>query len=358
MARAEGDNRPARYVEQLDDGREQVVYRASALNLCPSAFTALALGHTPSAPPPKMQAAYERGHDAEPLILASIEDTPKLDGKENSYTVVSTESKPVVELVIMDTNKKRVIVRGALDDVAYVSAQTRAGKELFVEKKAVVDAKNFGMAYWSLWLRNGIKAFPHYEWQFSVYQHGMARKGKEDFIPALMACRSSDTGKILVQWLETPPKSLNQIKSHVIDIEAECEEAIETGDVLACAKPSYPCPMWHLHDVVIEMPEKQIDLTIDAEDAEYAEYAEAVADWLEAKKDETKLAKRVKVAEDWRKKCAEVIRTMLDDRNVDASGENGVRIKVGDSVVFWKEETVPARQSAAYTKTVFNIGGK
>lgn len=342
----------------LDDGREQVVYRASALNLCPSAFCALALGHSPSPPPPKMQAAYDQGHEAEPLILSSLEDAPKLDGKENAYTVVSSESKPVVELVIMDTNKKRVVVRGALDDVAYVTAHTRAGKELFVERKAVVDAKNFGMAYWSLWLRNGIKAFPSYEWQFSVYQHGMARKGKEDFIPALMACRSKDTGKILVQWLETPPKSLKEIRNHVIHLEAGCEDAIETGEVPKCEKPSYPCPMWHLHDVVIEMPEKTIDLVIGDDDTEYADYREAVDDWLDAKRDEAKLAKKHKAAEDWRKKCAEVIRTMLEDRDVDASGDNGVRVKVGDSVVFWKEEQVPERVSSAYTKTTFNIGSK
>lgn len=305
-----------------------------------------------------MQVAFDQGHEAEPLILSSLEDTPKLDAKETAYTVVSSESRPVVEIVIMDTNTKKVVVRGALDDVAYVSAHDRHGRELFSEKKAVVDAKNFGMAYWSLWLRNGIKAFPAYEWQFSVYQHGMARKGKEDFIPALMACRSKHTGKILVQWLETPPKSLKEIKVHVIDLEAGCEDAIQSGDVPKCEKPSYPCPMWHLHDVVIEMPEKTIDLIIDDDDKEFAEYAEAVSDWLDAKKDEAKLAKKVKAAEDWRKKCAEVIRTMLEDRDVDASGDNGVRVRVGESVVFWKEETVPEHMTKAYTKTTFNVGSK
>lgn len=354
MPRVEQDDRPARYIEPMDDGRTKVVYRASGLTLCPSAFAALALGHQPAPPPPRLQEAFDRGHEAEPMIMAELEATPKLDGRENQYSIALSDTQPVFELVMYEDDEKVVVVRGRVDNMGFVS-RIGSKDQALTEARAVIEAKNFRMGYWSTFLKHGIAGFENYMWQTSFYGLAAAREKDDGWCPVLFACRSDDTGKVLVQWLDTPPKTMKQLRAHVLGIEDLCQDAIDEGEIPKCANPSWPCPMWKLHDVAIEMPEATIDLIIEEDDDEYADYKQALDDWIDAKTDEEKLTKKAKTAAEWRKTCGEVLRAMLEDRNIDPSKEGGVKVRVGACVITWSETEVDAHMVKASKRTTFNV---
>jgi uncharacterized protein (UPF0335 family) len=259
-----GDDRPIRYVECDDAGRETVVYRASAIGGgCLTAFAAIAKGVVLEPPPAWIQERFDEGHRFEGVVL---QWDGKKDASGNQFVtreIATFESDSwklvedgqyAVELVVSeDLYGRRVIIRGHMDGIALVSAlgPTRSHSNI----KAVHEAKAFGPSYRDKWLSKGLAAFPQYQWQLSIYMHATK-------LPALVTVGIKsdeatefgvrDRSKVKIEdvtceWVDKPPIPLSRIKARVAEIEA----LIDSGELPDCTGKGpgamWPCPVRYLH---------------------------------------------------------------------------------------------------------------
>lgn len=234
-----GDDRPARYVEEVEGG-SRVIYRASSLGHCPTMLGLLRDGVTPMPAPGFMQEKFAEGHLLEPVVVGMIDmnvDTSDgvavKDRDGNQYAIRWDHSydQDEVEYEVLDG----ILVRGHTDGAGYVSA---IGPTVgLVGEGAVIEIKCFGEAYWKKFQREGLAGFPDYQWQLSVYMLDSGR-------PALFVVgrKSTDGARIeelLVEWIEAPPVSRTKIMKKLYDIENN-----PTPD--GCAVRKFPCGMFHV----------------------------------------------------------------------------------------------------------------
>ena len=355
---------PPRYVETLEDGREQIVYRASGLMLCPTVFAALALGHTQQPPPDWMLAKFEEGHQIEPKAIRELmRDVPKYDklGAQYVFTQKLPHATPASPQEAVELRVKKalgkgklaipgVIIRGHIDDCLFVS---RVGggvlgseiPELFADEPAVIEVKGFGPSYMEKFRRHGVRGFTGYAWQLSVYQHATG-------LPAAFIVwnkQAEDANdRIHVEWVPEPIVPLKDIRAFIEVLEETVALAMENEELPACGKSSFPCPMWHLHDVI---PEKDVEFDVEVDDIRVDEL---VGMWLKAKDEEATIGKTYKAAEAARKEIAEALRKALAERGVQATAE-GVRVKTAIGVISWKVEQVGERVTKAHERVTFDV---
>lgn len=253
-----GDDRPTRYVERLEDGSEQVVYRASGFGGCVREVAAHGQGYTPAGTPDWLQVKFDEGTELEDPILQALAkriDVEKLTGR----------AQEVVELDVGRVNGRRVIIRGHIDECAWfvewddpfdgVNGDPIDGRRL-----RVVDAKALGDSLWAKITGNGLDVFPMYQWQMSVYMHALGLAGA-----LVCGWKSLVDGELRVRdelWIakiDTPPFTIRDIKMRVAKLEA----AVESGALGECDGSRYPCPFYFLHDA--EGPAKEPPTRVDDE---------------------------------------------------------------------------------------------
>lgn len=224
-----GDNRPIRYVEQVDGG-EKVVYRASSLGACERALVAAANGYAPSPKPDWFQEVLDEGSAAESLINAMWED-------KSGYPTVADQHE--VELEIGEIDGRLIVVRGHIDGMAPgTSPKLR-------------EYKKFRDSTWQKFLQRGVECNVNYPWQVSIYMHALGAEECE-FVGGHAAfdewSNNLSISEVYCHRLAQPPFSLKAIRQRVIRIERLINTGFDAKEV-DCQMSMYPCPYFKLHDV-------------------------------------------------------------------------------------------------------------
>ena len=214
------------------------VYRASALASCQNRLLMARLGYEGAAPPEKMQARFNAGHDHEPLILAKLE----------SFGTVVYDRQGSIELPV----GKSAMVRGHIDglcagDVYVTSINGRKldeGTIIQVDGLVIVDAKAFAVSTWEKWQGNYWRDFDYYSFQQMAYAIGYGAVG------ILMACKNKNTDEHSFDYwtVDAMPVTKADILKKVMAIEKMAAQGETALFELPCNPVSYPCPYWMFHD--------------------------------------------------------------------------------------------------------------
>lgn len=231
-----GDDRPPVYAEG-----DLVVYRASALGQCSAALLEYRRAENEPMPHPQwLLDRFEAGNRNEPVILEKLYD-PAMGRPWRSMGGAQLE----VELPV----GQGIVVRGHLDDIAMRVGALNDTVTTQVGEHRIIEAKKFGPAYWEKWQTQGLKGFPEYEFQLSIYMHSTGMKalfviGLSEPDPEYPDDRAKDIVRnIVVHEVDEPPVSMGKIKLKVARIEAQ----YATGDRFdECDVRMYPCPWYHL----------------------------------------------------------------------------------------------------------------
>ncbi len=199
------------------DDNNNVYYRASALGSCLRALWAARTGHTPSSPPKTLQAAFDKGHELEPVILKLLED--------EGWTLTDPQ-KEIVFHVGTNGHSQQLYVVGHVDSLG-----TPPGGRHHIP----VDAKSFAQSTLDDFLGNGIESFPHYSWQQSAYAVGL---GVDSFCLPLY---NKDTGELTIKVYDSLPHSYEDIQSRIFQVEEFTEMPTECDN-------RWGCPFSYLHD--------------------------------------------------------------------------------------------------------------
>lgn len=220
-----GDDRPNTYVEG-----DTIIYRASSVGNCIRGLAASRIGYDPADHPDWLLAKFAEGNTNEPVILAMLEAQRKyrvLEAIEHDYPV-DDHGQIEVEVGIGSTVK----VRGHLDGLAV---------EIATGEKYMVEAKALGKSFRAKYEKDGIKAFPYYATQLSLYMEATR-------CPALFVLGWKDKdGKVTdihVEVFDKPPIPLIQMKARI----AKIERAKAENRLPACDQEQYPCQFYYLHE--------------------------------------------------------------------------------------------------------------
>jgi hypothetical protein len=220
---------------------DEIIYRASGFGSCMRALVAARRGYEASRPPKKLQEAYSRGHALEAAILQRMRDKGWISVPN------STQAEIKLHVGTLDSGQKLVLV-GHVDDIMLPpSAKT------FHHPLLTVDAKAFKQSYWDDFFGLGIKAFPHYAWQQSVYSEGY---GASRFV---LAIYNQDTGEqrelILPQVYD-----YDEIQVRLYQIEDLATSEVPIANIPCTDR--YGCPYFFLHDpkTVVTIPDDVLTL--------------------------------------------------------------------------------------------------
>jgi hypothetical protein len=216
-------------IVQVVDG--EVIYRASSVGSCLRKLWAARSGYQAAPTPEKMQAAYDRGHEAEPKILAALEARGwELRNRQGEvfFQVYTTQSGTVISVI------------------GHYDCEARLPNTVLW---LPCDVKNFGPAFVSEYKSHGISNKPHYQWQQSIYVmgHDTARQ----YLMPVWDYENEDFVASSLYPLD-PPFTLPDLEVRLHGIEKLYAESVEPPCTL-----EYPCPYWKLHDkkVQSEIPE-------------------------------------------------------------------------------------------------------
>ena len=302
----QGDDRPSVY---HDPDIDRWVYRASALGSCERELIAHRRGMSGSPTPDWLQTRFDEGHDWERRILNRFtEDTGLvLRGHQAQGTI------------LVGSN---VAVRGSID------AET---------DDAVVDAKFLGPDLYRKLIKDGIGAFPHYEWQQAVYAHALEKSriclamGLKDIEGEGDARKVVGIKEMHYLWVDVADlPTLGQIKARVLRLEKLAE-----GDGWPdCPQPfQYPCPFDYLHDevdVAIEVKGEEADLLV------VAASMDGKIRMLEAEVKELKAERNRRVE------------MVLEHE--DLTKDSGHKLRAGDVEVTWVYSHTPAAVIEKYER--------
>lgn len=278
-----GDNRPSVYEEVVEGVGVRAVYRASSVGNCTRNLVAARTGMEPAPPPGWMQTRYDQGHDNEPRILRKLEEEGEweIEGEQYEITIPVGDS---------------VIIRGHLDATA--EAKTSIIQPLHptsnglahaipIHSNCVVEAKAFATSMWEQFCKKGIAAFPYYEWQASIYSHGLG-------LPVLFVVgRKDEEGvvqEIKKQWIDTAPVSLARIKMKVAKVEAQAATGLLPE---LCDLRQFPCGYYWLGCPSKEVPES-LNVEDDLLDSLAAQYSDGKKLEDEGKKKKQAASKGIK----------------------------------------------------------------
>lgn len=334
------DNRPPRYVEVGDDGRETVVYRASGLKTCDVAFVAYALGMAPDTPPDFIQRAYAEGNRFEPLILARLNEGTSVPMYGGGRVSVKLHDKrddgeqDELEVEIGEINDRRVIVRLHPDGSATASWVGNPDMPAMVDVPVVMEVKSLGPDYWKKFCKGGLAGLGLYDWQVSAQIHATKN-------PCLFVCgeklKNGELGEVLAQVVVDAPIPLRTFRMMAARVEGKIEDALNGGGLPECVDNQYPCPFWFVHT---DAPEVDVEPPVQG-DEELARLVE----------DERRWSRESKTAIEMHKDAKARIEKWLEANGAKGTGA-WVRNQYGDTYdVQWvvqekKEYTVPAGTSS------------
>lgn len=211
------------------------IYRASSLGSCDKALIAARIGYEADESVYKrMSTIFDEGNLHEDAVVAKYRET-------NNEIVLQQHE---VNLKIMDG----VIVQGHLDGVIHRGNWPGPlGR--------VLEIKSMGDGPFKEFKKHGMDTpglIQKYKWQISAYMLAMER-------PALLVCKSRNTGEIIETLIDTPYYSYQDIKTRIVRLEAQAR----TGELpVKCSNPQFPCPFFYLHEE--DEPELILDTAIDA----------------------------------------------------------------------------------------------
>lgn len=312
------EDAPLRYL----DPNGTVVYRASGLAACERAVVALANGYPPSPPPASMQAIFEEGKDAEPLI--------DLAWRKQSGAKVSGRQQ-TIELEIGEIDDKLVIIRGHIDGIATYQKPMH---------KFVVDYKKFRDSTWEDFKRKELEVHPSYAWQFSVYMIALN-------MDAMMVGGHLVDGKISEVHevpLLIPPFNMKALRKRIIRWERLINTGYDAREV-ECKQQMYPCPAWKLHDIA-----EGSEYTIPDDDM--GEVAEMyITEWREATAALKGLEKDVTYWNDKKGKAALGLQETL--RTLGPEADKAKKLQAKDVVVSRVRKTIPAHMRGEVKQDYF-----
>lgn len=222
------------------DEDERRTYRASSIGGCITALAAVAQGIEPAEMPESLQPALQAGIDNEPAILALL--------KEECGVRAAT----YIELAAL---KEEGVIAGYNPEQGQVQVRLKVGKGAMVtahpdligvsvifngSKFCVVEAKAFGEGYWADWQRDGLNAFPGYQWQVSAQMHCTGLPGL--FVVGHKSAATGLVDEIEVLELVEAPIPLAQFKMKVM----RADKYAAKGEVPDCTEPRWPCPVYFL----------------------------------------------------------------------------------------------------------------
>ena len=223
----QSEQKPPRYVLDMEDGTQRVVYRASSLGMCDKAIVATALGFEPQSKPEWFQEVLDEGTNAEPIIAAKYTEET---GNE------ITDDQKQVKLEIMDG----VWIYASIDGLVWDGGSP-----------VLWESKKFRDSTWDGALRKGVEVNKNYPMQVSAMMHALSDEYDTDveldFTIGHMDTASGEIVEIFIHRLIDPPVNRLAIRKRI----AHLEKLVATGDLAGTACPlplQYPCGFFHFHD--------------------------------------------------------------------------------------------------------------
>ena len=257
------DNRPPAYLEG-----SVAVYRASAMGSCLKVLVSARRGITPAAPPPKMRAAFQRGHDNEDRIMSLA-----VTALDLSQPIVGRQQQ--IEIPV----GQRAVIRGHIDGYT-------------TEHDAVIDAKNLGKSRIKSFEREGIAGLGplgvKYAIQGILYCAGMGMGNMIFVAPVVSAVDGADGALFhsygIPELNDIAGTDIGGLKVKVMLAEKHARDATFPE----CDEQDYPCPYYFLHAGY-----KQWDSDDDYDDSDL-EHDDAVAlESLGVAYEEAKVAEKI-----------------------------------------------------------------
>ena len=208
---------------------DRIVYRASAVGGCPRSLLAARTGMTPQPITDKFKGYFQRGHDAEDMVIAIL----KQNGWEtvNHQCEVHIDLGPIAEL-------KPVWILGHLD------FDSNNGTE---DRWITTEVKRFGKQYVQKFQKEDIYGFPTYCAQISTYLHARTERQWRFIIYQGTFDGAEDSfARLIIRDYEEPPYTRDQLREIVSNIELLVPKG--TTPVGVPCTNNYPCPYIYLHD--------------------------------------------------------------------------------------------------------------
>lgn len=223
-------------VQQITyDGLREVIYRASSVGGCPRKLWAARSGYPEAPIPQKMQDAYERGHVAEPLILAQLEARGwELRNRQGEifFQVFTLPSGTVVSVIGHWDCEARYPIAGQEANHTHDAGWS---------EWYPCDVKNFGPAFVSKFKSRGLAEWPHYQWQQSIYVLGHPTANAY-----LMPIWDYEHEEFVSSSLypTIPDFTLADLEQRLMSVEHDFLNSRMPDCIL-----EWPCPYWNkLHD--------------------------------------------------------------------------------------------------------------
>lgn len=255
-ARDDVYDKPIAYEED-----DKIIYRASALGMCPGALVRARLGVTPSAPSSMMQERFQEGHDFEAEVVAKgLEQASGMGAgaSARAWQLVTDRAHleayaPVVEhgdgwqmqTELIWSNK---IIRCHPDGLAI---QAHSGDTRVIEAKFL--SEEFAWDKIKKVEKMGPRGLGDtYAWQLAVEMLSMEMSGlyiigMKELVEREDGEREVKLGAVWTLLVDEPPFTLKEIKARVLEIEGY----VARGEMPTCPLPlMYPCGYWADHEVV------------------------------------------------------------------------------------------------------------
>lgn len=214
-----GDDRPVAYEEN-----NQIIYRASGVGMCSNLLYYARVNEYAAPTPDWLQLAYDQGNEGEDVVVRLLEnDGRKIDLRQHE-----------INLALFRVDEIRnVFIRGHIDGVDV----TTPGKPFLIEIKC------FAPSYLEKFHSQGLRGFPTYLQQVSIYATCL---GLEE--ATLVIGVKDEDGKVIGYETHDVSKDLVPVPGDLRDKLMRIEMAVKKGEVPGdCDVATYPCPYYWKH---------------------------------------------------------------------------------------------------------------
>jgi hypothetical protein len=251
-----GDNRPPAYEEN-----GKVVYRASAVGLCPNALAMIRLGYPLSPRSEMLDMTAEEGELHERAVKEKMRGQGGVvEGEQNEFEF---------EIV-----PGQVAIRGHFD------AREVAGPN---GERGCLEVKSMSKARFEAWTKKGFRdqQFEAYAWQASVLLQAVAAVQQ----PLIYVVKNRDSGQTDIQTFTRPPFTFAQIRARIATVETMVLKSEIPAECPGGER--FFCPMWMFHERGVRKV---------AEEGVSGAVMRAGLEWLRAKEAADRAAKEVERA--------------------------------------------------------------